>query len=189
MESAYVVAGDPVLNVPASAGTFRPGLDADFGLDHRIDCETEPPLTGWKTADIPASFRPGIGTVNSRQIRPGTAAAPAPASREAAALAAGDPGDTVHAHQPDHATAPDLNALSSQFAGNALGPIGRVGGMDLDDQLGELLLVVFAPFPVRLGANPGVEVAPPLGDAASTRRVGGRSRPRALGDHDRVDGA
>ena len=33
VESAYVVAGDPVLNVPAGAGTFRPGLDADFGLD------------------------------------------------------------------------------------------------------------------------------------------------------------
>src|SRR6266568_1552406 len=80
--------------------------------------------------------------------------------RQIAALASGNPGDAVFTHEPCHSATADLDALSFQFAGDALGPVGWMRGVDLRDQLDELLLVVFALVPEGLGANPGVEVAP-----------------------------
>jgi hypothetical protein len=60
----------------------------------------------------------------------------------------------VLAHEPSHPATADLDALSFQFAGDALSPVRRMRRVDLYDQLDELVFVLFALVPKGLGTNP-----------------------------------
>lgn len=112
-----------------------------------------------KAADITDQLQPGHwgGELAPSQVGDHGRAGISP--RQAAALASGDSDDAALSHEPCYSATAGRDALSFQFAGDALGPVGRMCAVDPYDQFGELLLVQFALVPEGLGAGPGVDVA------------------------------
>jgi hypothetical protein len=88
-----------------------------------------------------------IGYRGGPRIRPG----------QATALATGDPDDAVLAHQPGHAVPANLDALTLEFARDALGAMGGVRRVNFSDQLSKPPVVVDTVTACRLGADPGTE--------------------------------
>ena len=158
-ESGAVGHGDCV-DGEARAHVRRDRVPDQFlGAEVEDGREVQPALAGREAGDVTCEFEAGHGCGELALDQVGDDGCGLVGLGEVPPFASGDPGQAVVAHESGDAASSDFDSFALEFAGDAFGTVGRVGGMDFSDPLQEFGFLAGSFLADGLGADPGAVVA------------------------------